>query len=95
MQFVGVLLALGSSHFQCVFQAYRRKPSPPSRQVGVVIDDDMDEATKPTWTGCIAGALNETELAQALTTAGLTQVEIRPTHRVHTHVQAAIIRALR
>lgn len=64
----------------------------------VIADDDMDEATKTdmaAWTGCIAGALTKTELSEALTTAGFTQVEIRPTHRVHTHAQAAIIRALR
>lgn len=40
-----------------------------------------------------AGALTHAELTTALTEAGFTQVEIRPTHRVHTHAQAAIIRA--
>jgi hypothetical protein len=29
----------------------------------------------------------------ALTTAGFTDIEIRPTHRVHAHARAAIIRA--
>src|ERR1035437_7695865 len=56
----------------------------------------MDEATKADmseWTGCIAGALTRTEFTDALTTAGFTNIEIRPTHRVHTHAQAAIIRA--
>lgn len=64
----------------------------------VIADSDMDEATKTdmaAWTGCIAGALTETELSEALTAAGFTQVEIRPTHRVHTHAQAAIIQARR
>ena len=37
------------------------------------------------WTGCIAGALTEHEFADALTAAGLTDIEIRPTHRVHAH----------
>jgi hypothetical protein len=62
----------------------------------VIADEDMGEATKADmsqWTGCIAGALTQTEFTQALSTAGFTNIEIRPTHRVHTHAQAAIIRA--
>lgn len=62
----------------------------------VIADHDMDAATKAdtaAWTGCIAGALTHRELTTALTDAGFTQVEIRPTHRVHPHAQAAIIRA--
>ena len=62
----------------------------------VIADEDMDAATKADmseWTGCIAGALTQTEFTQALTTAGFTSIEIRPTHRVHVHAQAAIIRA--
>lgn len=56
----------------------------------------MDEATKADmaqWTGCIAGALTQTDFTRALTAAGFTDIEIRPTHRVHAHAQAAIIRA--
>ena len=45
------------------------------------------------WTVCIAGALTHTEFTDALTAAGFTDIEIRPTHRVHAHAQAAIIRA--
>ena len=62
----------------------------------VIADEDMDEATKADmskWTGCIAGALTQAEFTQALSTAGFTNIEIRPTHRVHPHAQAAIIRA--
>jgi arsenite methyltransferase len=62
----------------------------------VIADAGMDAATKAdmaAWTGCIAGALTETEFVAALAGAGFTDVEIRPTHRVHTHAQAAIIRA--
>jgi arsenite methyltransferase len=62
----------------------------------VIADEDMDEATKADmseWTGCIAGALTQAEFTQALTAAGFTNIEIRPTHRVHTHAQAAVIRA--
>jgi SAM-dependent methyltransferase len=62
----------------------------------VIADEDMDETTKADmaqWTGCIAGALTQSEFADALDAAGFTQIQIRPTHRVHAHAQAAIIRA--
>jgi SAM-dependent methyltransferase len=62
----------------------------------VIADPDMDAATRADmqqWTGCIAGALTEQEFAGALTDAGLVDVEIRPTHRVHAHASAAIVRA--
>jgi hypothetical protein len=38
-------------------------------------------------------ALTQIEFTTALTAAGFSDIEIRPTHRVHTHAQAAIIRA--
>ena len=63
----------------------------------VVADPDMDAATKAdmaAWTECIAGALTLTEMTDSLAAAGFTDIEIRPTHRVHTHAQAAIIRAV-
>jgi arsenite methyltransferase len=62
----------------------------------VIADDDMDDATRADmqqWTGCIAGALTEDEFRAALADAGLTDVEIQPTHRVHEHAGSAIIRA--
>jgi arsenite methyltransferase len=62
----------------------------------VIADEDMDAATRADmrqWTGCIAGALTHTEFTNALTTAGFSDVEIRFTHRVNAHAQAAIIRA--
>ena len=62
----------------------------------VIADEDMDETTRAdmtAWTGCIAGALTLSELTRALTAAGFTDIEIRPTHRVHSHAPAAIIRA--
>ena len=62
----------------------------------VIADEDMDEQTRADmarWTGCIAGALTRAEFAQALTSAGLTDIEIRETHRVHEHAASAIIRA--
>jgi arsenite methyltransferase len=62
----------------------------------VVADPDMDEATRAdmaAWTGCVAGALTEEEFRDALGAAGLTEIEIRPTHRVHEHAGSAIVRA--
>jgi arsenite methyltransferase len=62
----------------------------------VVADDDMDEVTRPDmqqWTGCIAGALTTDEYVRMLAAAGLSEVEVEPTHRVHAHAGSAIIRA--
>jgi arsenite methyltransferase len=62
----------------------------------VIADPDMDEATKrdmAQWTGCIAGALTREEFEAALVGAGLTDVEIVETHRVHEHAGSAIVRA--
>jgi SAM-dependent methyltransferase len=62
----------------------------------VIAEDDMDDATRAdmaAWTGCIAGALTEDEFRAALRDAGLVDVEIRPTHRVHEHATSAIVRA--
>ena len=62
----------------------------------VIADEGMDEATRADmqqWTGCIAGALTEAEFRSALAGAGLVDVEIRPTHRVHEHAGSAIVRA--
>jgi len=62
----------------------------------VIADEGMDDATRADmqqWTGCIAGALTRRELEEALTSAGLVDVEIRETHRVHDQAAAAIVRA--
>jgi arsenite methyltransferase len=62
----------------------------------VIADEDMDEATRAdmaAWTGCIAGALTEREFRAALEGAGLEDVEITETHRVHEHAGSAIVRA--
>ena len=64
----------------------------------VIADEGMDAATRSDmqqWTGCIAGALTEAEFRAALADAGLVDVEIHPTHRVHEHAGSAIIRASR
>ena len=64
----------------------------------VIADPDMDEATRADmqqWTGCVAGALTREEFEEALADAGLTDIEIRETHRVHEHASSAIVRALK
>ena len=62
----------------------------------VIADEDMDDATRADmaqWTGCIAGALTRREFESALLAAGLENVEIDETHRVHDSASSAIIRA--
>jgi arsenite methyltransferase len=62
----------------------------------VIADEDMDAATRADmaqWTGCIAGALTRREFKRALLDAGLEDVEITETHRVHDCAGSAIIRA--
>jgi SAM-dependent methyltransferase len=62
----------------------------------VVADPDMDGATRADmqqWTGCIAGALTREGFEAALSAAGLVEIEIEETHRVHEHAAAAVIRA--
>jgi arsenite methyltransferase len=62
----------------------------------VIADPDMDAATRADmqeWTGCIAGALTSSEFERALEDAGLADVEINETHRVHEHASSAIVRA--
>ena len=62
----------------------------------VVADPDMDQATRSevqAYTGCIAGALTRDEFTEALTAAGLTDITITETHRVHAAAASAIVRA--
>jgi SAM-dependent methyltransferase len=64
----------------------------------VIADEGMDDATRrdmQAWTGCIAGALTRAEFERQLIAAGLVDVEIEETHRVHEHAASAIIRARR
>ena len=62
----------------------------------VVADDDMDDQTRTdmqAYTGCIAGALTRDEFTKALEAAGLTDITITETHRVHPAAISAIVRA--
>jgi len=62
----------------------------------VVADPDIDDATRAEveqWTGCVAGALTRDDYTTLLQAAGLTDIEIIESHRVHAHASSAIIRA--
>ena len=62
----------------------------------VVADDTMDDqirADMQAYTGCIAGALTRNEFTDALQAAGLTDISITETHRVHPAAISAIVRA--
>ena len=62
----------------------------------VIADPSMDDATRSDmqqFTGCIAGALTRVGFESALREAGLVDVEIVETHRVHEHAASAIVRA--
>jgi arsenite methyltransferase len=64
----------------------------------VIADPDMGEATRTdmqAWTGCVAGALTEDDFRATLTAAGLIDIQIRPTHRVHPEAASAIVRAVK
>jgi ubiquinone/menaquinone biosynthesis C-methylase UbiE len=60
----------------------------------VVADPGMDDATRrdlAQYVGCVAGALTRDEYAQYLADAGLTDIEIVETHRVHEHAASASV----
>jgi SAM-dependent methyltransferase len=62
----------------------------------IVADTDMDAATRADlaqYVGCIAGALTRDEYIRQLGDAGLADIEIIATQRVHKHAAAAIVRA--
>lgn len=76
----------------------RRVPRPGGQLAvsDVIADDDMDERARrdmQAWTGCIAGALTRGEFIAGLHAAGLEDIEIRETHRVHRGACSALIRA--
>ncbi len=52
-----------------------------------------DRAARGSYVGCIAGALSEEEYRAGLEEAGLSEVEVRFTHRVADGMHAAIVRA--
>ena len=72
------------------------KPGGQFAVTDVIADPDMTDEIRQDmnqWTACIAGALTRDKYDHLLTTAGLTGVEIRETHRVQSNAGSAIIRA--
>ncbi len=72
------------------------KPSGRFAVSDVVADDDMDDQTRAdmqAYTGCIAGALTRDEFTKALGAAGLIDISITETHRVHVAAISAVVRA--
>jgi arsenite methyltransferase len=62
----------------------------------VIADDGMPESVRndmQQYTGCVAGALTPSEFERDLAEAGLREIEINETHRVHEHAGSAIVRA--
>ena len=91
------VINLSTDKHQVIREAARvLKPGGRFAVSDVIADPDMDLATRrdmQQWTGCIAGALTRVEFAIALHDAGLDDVEITETHRVHEHAGSAIVRA--
>ena len=71
----------------------------PGGRVGVsdIIADDLltpaQRAERGSYIGCIAGALSFREYRQGLAAAGLSDIEVLPTHPVADGMHSAIIRA--
>jgi arsenite methyltransferase len=71
----------------------------PGGRIGVsdvVADPGTDargRAGPAEWAACVVGALTADEFHAALAAAELVDIEIVPTHRVHEHASAAIVRA--
>ncbi len=71
----------------------------PGGRVGVsdvVADDSLSpeqRAARGSYSGCIAGALSFAEYRAGLAAAGLTDVEITPTHAVADGLHGAIVKA--
>jgi SAM-dependent methyltransferase len=64
----------------------------------VVADDPLtpdERAARGSYVGCIAGALSFREYRDGLRAAGLTDVEITPTHLVADGMHSALIRAVK
>jgi arsenite methyltransferase len=62
----------------------------------VIADPGMDDATRgdlAQYVGCVAGALTAEQYTRYLADAGLIDIEITETHRVHEHAGSAIVRA--
>jgi arsenite methyltransferase len=87
-----------ASDKEAVFAEIARVLKPGGR-VGVtdIVADDLlsaaQRAERGDYVGCIAGALSFREMRDGLRGAGLTNVDVVPTHRVTDGMHSAIIRA--
>jgi arsenite methyltransferase len=64
----------------------------------IVADDTLtpeQRAERGSYVGCIAGALSFREFRQGLRAAGLTDIELVPTHRIADGMHSAIVRAMK
>jgi SAM-dependent methyltransferase len=62
----------------------------------VIADDDLEEKTRTdiqAFTSCVGGAMTRREYVTALDGAGLVEVVIAETHRVHEKASSCIVRA--
>jgi arsenite methyltransferase len=81
-----------------VFREIARVLKPGGRMgVSDVVADDLlsaeQRAERGSYVGCIAGALSFREFRQGLEGAGLTDVELVPTHQIVEGMHSAIVRA--
>jgi arsenite methyltransferase len=73
----------------------------PGGRMGIsdIVADDLltpeQRAERGSFVGCIAGALSFREFRTGLRDAGLTDIEIQPTHSVADGMHSAIIRAVK
>jgi SAM-dependent methyltransferase len=83
-----------------VFREIARVLRPGGRMgVSDIVADDIltpeQRAERGSYVGCIAGALSFREFRQGLRAAGLTDVEVVPTHRVAEGMHSAVVRAVK
>jgi arsenite methyltransferase len=81
-----------------VFREIARVLRPGGRMgVSDVVADDLltpeERAERGSYVGCIAGALSFREFRAGLRAAGLTDVELVPTHQIVEGMHSAIVRA--
>ena len=73
----------------------------PGGRIGIsdVVADDVlttvERAERGSFVGCVAGALSFGEYRAGLEAAGLSEIEVRPTHAVADGLYGAIIRAVK
>ncbi len=87
-----------ASDKQAVFREIARVLKPGGRMgVSDIVADDLltpeQRAERGSYVGCIAGALSFREFRTGLQAAGLSDVDLVPTHRVAEGMHSALVRA--